>query len=190
MVDFYIVLDFEATCEKDIRIRAPEIIEFPLVVIDAREKRIIDEIQIYVKPLIRPILTPFCVELTGISQETVDGATDFPRAMKQIMSFLDKYSNFAFVTCGNWDLETMLPIQAAHSRIKIHDCFSRWINVKAEYQRCYNERARGMLFMLNRLGITLIGRHHSGIDDCRNIAKIVIHMLRANFKLKQTNKLK
>jgi inhibitor of KinA sporulation pathway (predicted exonuclease) len=30
----------------------------------------------------------------------------------------------------------------------------------------------GMDGMLNELAIPLVGHHHSGIDDCRNIAKI------------------
>jgi len=35
-----------------------------------------------------------------------------------------------------------------------------------------------MAGMLNILGMKLDGRHHSGIDDCRNIAKIVVVSVR------------
>lgn len=55
----------------------------------------------------------------------------------------------------------------------------KWCNVKI----CFNKalpgcRARGMPSMLDQLGLTLEGRHHSGIDDCRNIANIVITLVK------------
>ena len=35
----------------------------------------------------------------------------------------------------------------------------------------------GMAGMLRALDLELVGRHHSGIDDARNIARIVITLL-------------
>lgn len=32
--------------------------------------------------------------------------------------------------------------------------------------------------MLHSLELTLLGRHHSGIDDCRNICRIAIELIR------------
>jgi len=40
----------------------------------------------------------------------------------------------------------------------------------------------GMEDMLQKCGLKLEGRHHSGIDDAKNIASIVIHMLKSGFK--------
>ena len=50
-----------------------EIIEFPVVIIDVKQKAIKAVFQTYVKPVLDPQLTPFCTELTGITQEQVDG---------------------------------------------------------------------------------------------------------------------
>ena len=36
---------------------------------------------------------------------------------------------------------------------------------------------RGMTCMLDHFGLKLEGRHHSGIDDCRNIARVCACML-------------
>ena len=66
--DFIVVYDFECQCEdktKDLTFN--EIIEFPIVVIDVKQRKIVAEFQTYVKPTIHPILTPFCTELTGIT---------------------------------------------------------------------------------------------------------------------------
>jgi len=43
-----------------------------------------------------------------------------------------------------------------------------------------------MTDMLAFLGLELKGRHHSGIDDCRNIAQVLIRMLRDGAVLAET----
>ena len=159
---------------------------------------------------------------------------------------------FAFVTCGDWDLKTMLPAQLALiGRAKPPTAFRRWINIKQAFKSVYSTGARGMvsvseswkhlttslcadqyltflpricsrntdgggstqrrpmhptrdifrgavacrcwLFlmtcallmtslhskagMLTTLKMDLEGRHHSGIDDCKNIGRIAKRML-------------
>lgn len=36
--DYLFVLDFEATCDKDVRLYPQEIIEFPVVVVDVKKR--------------------------------------------------------------------------------------------------------------------------------------------------------
>ncbi|KAG8230208.1 hypothetical protein J437_LFUL009270, partial [Ladona fulva] len=66
--DFFLVLDFEATCERNVKLDPQEIIEFPCLKING--KTMIEEktFHRYVKPRYSPVLSPFCVELTGILQ--------------------------------------------------------------------------------------------------------------------------
>ena len=108
----------------------------------------------------------------------------------------------AFLTCGDWDLKTMLPQQLRISNIDVDAVspvtdsdtgssrpyaplaiatlptpFDRWINVKRSFQQQHGlRRARGMEGMLRHAGLALEGRHHSGIDDCKNILRIVQRM--------------
>lgn len=64
--DYLLVLDFEATCwNNNDRGRKNEVIEFSVVMYDVNEGRIIDEFQQYVQPSEFPILSEFCIELTG-----------------------------------------------------------------------------------------------------------------------------
>ena len=37
---------------------------------------------------------------------------------------------FAFVTCGDWDLKTLLPRQCIHTGLGIPAYFKSWINIK------------------------------------------------------------
>jgi ERI1 exoribonuclease 3 len=93
-------------------------------------------------------------------------------------------TSHAFLTCGDWDLKTMLPDQLARES-QTNRCipssgpppFDRWINIKKEFRTHYkNKHGKGMAEMLKRLGMELEGRHHSGIDDCKNILRIVQRM--------------
>lgn len=201
LFDYYVVLDFEATCDNVARIDKQEIIEFPMVVVDARTTTIINEFQRYVRPVHNPVLTPFCKELTGIQQATVDQAQTFPAVYKEVLGWLegnqigfDRKAGqkcFAIVTCGDWDLKTMLPIQLGWCpSLAKSQYFARWINLKRVMQNIVgrNERVTGMEYMLNYYGLPLEGRHHSGIDDCRNIAAVLIQMLRAGQRVDFTSK--
>jgi hypothetical protein len=38
--------------------------------------------------------------------------------------------NFTFLTCGDWDLKTMLPSQCRHFNLAYPNYFKKWINVK------------------------------------------------------------
>jgi ERI1 exoribonuclease 3 len=101
--------------------------------------------------------------------------------------FLDDPAQYSFITCGDWDLKTALPQQLSLASSHIHKSDSsllqthfidRLINLKWSYKRQYNDRyTKGMTSMLKKLGMKIQGRHHSGIDDCKNILRIVERML-------------
>eukprot|EP01083_Nonionella_stella_P155176 500978_1 len=56
--------------------------------------------------------------------------------------------------------------------------FHSWINIKRIFTQTYKKkRGGGMMSILRTLGIKHVGRHHSGIDDVRNICNIVLHIL-------------
>ncbi|EKF39438.1 hypothetical protein MOQ_000337 [Trypanosoma cruzi marinkellei] len=192
--DAYVVLDFEATCERNRRLEEPEIIEFPMVLIDARSHHILTEFQRYVRPVVNPILSDFCTELTGITQSVVDTAKTFPLVFDAALEFLrgsgygeaPPLRSYLFVTCGDWDLKTMLPSQLrttakTGTAIVAPPTFRRWCNLKVPMRAIAPTKAGGVFDlkeMLAAVGLPLKGRHHSGIDDCRNIASIVQELLR------------
>ena len=67
--DYLAVIDFEATCqENNTADYKHEIIEFPIVLVDTAQRKIVDEFHSYVRPVLNPRLTEFCTTLTGITQ--------------------------------------------------------------------------------------------------------------------------
>jgi inhibitor of KinA sporulation pathway (predicted exonuclease) len=160
-----------------------------LVIIDVQARRILRQQRWYIRPTRNPALSSFCMELTGITQATVDGAEPFEVVFPLVQSYLDKFlasinptSSFTFVTCGDWDLNTMLKSQLSISRINFKSTlpsyWRRWINIQNIFQDITGGHTRDMKEMLSALGIPLVGRHHCGLDDCLNIASIALRLIR------------
>jgi ERI1 exoribonuclease 3 len=75
---------------------------------------------------------------------------------------LPTVDNVLMVTCGDWDLKTMLPTQCETCKISIPKYFTKWTNLKILCTKYCGFNIRGMTDMLNFYKLELIGRHHSG----------------------------
>lgn len=177
--EYLLVMDFEATCEKNSVLRPQEIIELPCAVLSTRDWSLKDVFHEYIKPKFNPILTPFCVELTGIIQDMVDNQPHFPDVFSKFCEWLtkegyfDKPNKSTFVTCGNWDLKVMLPNQCNLENIVLPDQFKQWIDLKHVYSEYSMYYPKSLLDMLVRLNLPQHGRLHSGIDDVKNMVAII-----------------
>ncbi|MEZ4449517.1 MAG: 3'-5' exonuclease [Nannocystaceae bacterium] len=201
--DHLVILDFEATCKPGAPPDPQEIIEFPSVLVSLRDNAVLDEFSSFVRPVHHPALSEFCTELTGIRQEEVDGAPPFLEVYAAHRDWLVGHGlldadgrgeeRFAFVTCGDWDLQTMLPVQCAASELPVSalpKAYRRWINIKKIFAAVkLREKGFGMPSMLKALGLPLLGRHHRGIDDSHNIARITLALAALGGKMEITGKL-
>ncbi|KAK9123275.1 hypothetical protein Sjap_012877 [Stephania japonica] len=68
---YFVVIDFEATCDKEKVPHPQEIIEFPSVLVNSMTGQVEDFFQRYVRPAVNQHLSDFCKELTGIQQNQV-----------------------------------------------------------------------------------------------------------------------
>ncbi len=186
MIKYICVLDFEATCWNDREDRSQmEIIEFPSILykLDNYEIRKVEEFHEYVRPTLNPILSDFCKELTGITQEQVDKSDIFKNVFSRHYQWLKNRVNnlddVYILTCGSFDLKTQLRRELKNKNIKsCHEVYKRYINIKNEFEYFYKKKISGMPTMLKYLNLELDGRHHSGIDDCRNISKILERLVK------------
>jgi inhibitor of KinA sporulation pathway (predicted exonuclease) len=156
-------LDFEANCSDTDRRVQNEIIEFPMI-IPGR-----GEFHAYVRP--EAPLTPFCTQLTGITQATVDNAAPLKEVLAAATLWLQDVDEVVFVTCGNWDLNVALPRDCARKKLKVPKAFKRFLNLK-DVVRAAGLPSSDMAEMLAGLGLEFEGRPHSGIDDTRNMVAI------------------
>jgi ERI1 exoribonuclease 3 len=188
---YLLILDFEATCNQGKPAPKPqEIIEFPTLLYNIDTREIEEEFHFYIKPDVNPNLSSFCSELTGITQDQVDNGISLVDVLSQHESWLFEKEflprirkdgsscSFKYLTCGDWDLKMCLPRQLDYHQLQMPNYFKSYINIKEDFRQLYERRNRlGMKGMLNVLDMEIVGRHHSGIDDCRNLARIRTRML-------------
>lgn len=65
---YFVVIDFEATCDKAKNPHPQEIIEFPSVIVSSMTGQLEACFQTYVRPTCNQMLSEFCKDLTGIQQ--------------------------------------------------------------------------------------------------------------------------
>ena len=104
-LDYFLVLDFEANSNEGQG--CPNVIEFPVLKLNVLTLETESIFHSYVQPIIHPKLSTFIKELTGITQEMVDGQPTLPRVLDNLSSWmkkeglLDKGTHSCFVTCGD-----------------------------------------------------------------------------------------
>jgi 3'-5' exoribonuclease 1 len=163
---------------RDPRVR--EIIEFPAVLVDCETMRVIDQFHSYVRPVYHPRLSSFCTQLTGIEQHTVDAAPTFPEVFRAFEKWFRKTTankRFAFVADGPVDFGTFLFGQCQISGIVFPKYVQRWVNLKTIFSNFFDTGRMKLAEMVNFLGLNMEGRLHSGIDDARNIASILVQLV-------------
>ena len=174
--DNYLVIDLEATCcdSGTIPQGETEIIEIGAVVADAGSLQPIDEFGAFLRPVRHPILTEFCTALTSITQQDVDNAKGFPDVLDQLIQWAARYPNSVFSSWGEYDRKQLARDCSFH---RVRYPFEDHVNLKKLFAAAMGLRKPdGMAPALRRVGLPLQGTHHRGIDDARNIVRLLPYM--------------
>jgi len=134
---------------------------------------VIDELQLYVQPTIHPTLTRFCTELTGIEQETVNDAPLLKVSLKQLAGFLERHSPSAWGSWGKFDAR-QFEVETANKSLPNPLASMPHHNIKQLFARKRGHR-EGFARAVQLSGLRFQGRHHSGLDDARNIGRFIDH---------------
>lgn len=166
------LIDLECTCDEN-DFDQHEIIEIGVVTgilgDDAFDP--IEELQLYVKPSINPTLTEFCVELTGITQDVVDNADFLPKALLNLQNHLQKHKVVAWTSWGKFDANQFSK-ECSLKSLKNPLADLQHLNLKQLFARKFGHRV-GITRALDLREMKFEGRLHSGLDDTRNIARLV-----------------
>lgn len=188
---YFVVIDFEATCDKEMNPNPQEIIEFPSVIVNSATGQLESYFQRYVRPAYNQHLTDFCKELTGIQQTQVDSGVSLSEALLMHDEWLEakgiKHKNFAVVTWSNWDCRVMLESECRLKRIRKPPYFNRWINLKVPFQEVFGGVRCNLKEAVQLSGLAWEGRAHCGLDDARNTARLLALLMRGGFRFSITN---
>jgi inhibitor of KinA sporulation pathway (predicted exonuclease) len=173
LLDKIVVVDIEATCWNGPNPEGAQndIIEIGICLLDVATGEITDSKGIMVKPE-RSDISAFCTELTTITPEQIaaEGIT-FKDACKQLRSQYDTKSR-AWASFGAYD-QKLFQKQCTEMGVT-YPFGASHINVKPLFALKHKLREEsGMAGALDLLGLELEGTHHRGVDDAKNIAKIL-----------------
>jgi len=173
-VKHYLVIDLEATTSNDGTLPRDEMetIEIGAVLVRAITLAVEAEFQSFVRPVRHPTLTPFCTQLTGITQGMLADAPEFPEALESLRQamLVGRWG----VIWGSWGLfdDTQLRRDCA-----FHDVtypMPEHMNLKNVFSAAQGRRKRyGMSKALRLCGLPLEGAHHRALDDAKNIAQLL-----------------
>lgn len=173
---FLNVVDVEATCwpGKPPAGQVSEIIEIGLCVVDLAARERVSRHRILVRPA-RSAVSDFCTELTGLTQEEVDGGVDFATACALLER--EHYSRSRpWASWGDYD-RRQFQRQCAATGVR-YPFGSRHTNAKRAFAEIRGlPRPLGMSSALQEAGLPLEGRHHRGVDDAWNIAALILDTL-------------
>lgn len=195
--DHFVVVDFEATCERGRRIYPQEIIEFPAVLVDAATGRLVSAFRAYVRPRHHPRLTDFCRELTGIAQGNVDAGVGLAEALLRHDEWLraagvvEGGGRFAVVTWGDADCRTMLEQECRFKGIAKPAYFDRWVDLRVHFEAAFGGGGRRVKLQeaVRAAGLEWVGRLHCGLDDACNTARLLVELLRRGVPISITGSL-
>jgi inhibitor of KinA sporulation pathway (predicted exonuclease) len=169
---YFAVIDFEATCWDEGERRADqEIIEIGCVVVERMGGEPVNEFDTFVRPVRYPELSDFCTELTTITQRDVDTAPTFPNALGMMQDMLGDPLQYIFCSWGEFD-RFILTAACRFHRVP-YPFDDEYLDLADVFADKIGGRKMPMQQALLRLGLDHEGTLHRGIDDARNIARIL-----------------
>ncbi len=178
-----IFVDFEATCwdkkEKNKRPHA-EIIEIGAVA-TGQNLQEIGKFTAIIRPVIEPVLSDYCKELTGLSQTDVEIGIDFNGAIDLFYQWIMHYKsteNAILYTWGNYDI-FLLKRSLRRHRNKNKDFFKMIqkegiIDLQEQFMQCTSlpYSSCNLVKALQIIGENYHGTMHTSIDDAANMIKL------------------
>ncbi|MDD1014596.1 exonuclease domain-containing protein [Pseudomonas rubra] len=171
----WLVIDLEATTDDGgWPVTDMEIIEIGAVLVD-RQDRELSHFQRFVRPRRRPQLTPFCRELTHISQANVDTAHPLPEVWAQFERWLGHHAQHleGWVSWGDYDHKQLLQEWRQYQLASLLQTLPH-INLKQHFAKARQlQRPLGLRGALQLAGLQFSGRQHRALEDARNTARLL-----------------
>ncbi|XP_031388862.1 ERI1 exoribonuclease 2-like isoform X1 [Punica granatum] len=188
---YFVVIDFEATCDKGKNPHPQEIIEFPSVIVSSMTGQLEACFQTYVRPTCNQVLSDFCKDLTGIQQIQVDRGVTLSEALLRHDKWLEKKgiksTKFVVVTWSNWDCRVMLESECRYKKIRKPPYFNQWINLKVPFHEVFGGVRCNLKEAVEMAGLTWQGRAHCGLDDAKNTARLLSVLMHKGIRFSITN---
>ena len=188
MPEHYLVVDLEATTSRDGSVPRDEreTIEIGAVLVRVESLEPEAEFATLVRPVRHPTLTPFCTQLTTITQAMVAEAPLFPAAMAAFAQQMPlAESGVVFCSWGEFDRRQLERDSAYHGipyLLPVHLNLKRRFSESVGSSRRARRRGFGVAEALAACHLEFEGTAHRGLDDARNIARLLPWIVRGTPK--------
>ncbi|WP_250088287.1 3'-5' exonuclease [Marinobacter sp. ATCH36] len=179
-----LVIDLEATCwagrvapdGEPQHLHNMEIIEFGCALATSSGE-LLDSLSLIVRPIRFPQLSDFCTSLTSITQSMIDEAPPFPAVVQALDDWLGSLSeDFIWCSWGNYDRLHVLAESQKHGHTPRFMAYPH-LNLKRIWRRTTGQKKKnGLAHALAFHKLDFEGRHHRGVDDARNIVRLLPFM--------------
>jgi inhibitor of KinA sporulation pathway (predicted exonuclease) len=99
------------------------------------------------------------------------------------LTWAQSHEGALFASWGDYDRKQLICDCAVHGS-RVPEWLLTHVNIKKDFARCVGGRPCGMRKALDKANLPLDGTHHKGIDDARNIAKLLAYILDRDATLK------
>jgi len=172
-----IVIDLEATCwetDAETALNTSEIIEVGVCILDVNSGEIRKQRGIIVNPIASKV-SPFCTELTGITQEMVDCGVSFEQALK-ILREEYRVDQKVLAAWGNYD-QNMLMKECERHCLK-PPFGPTYMNISALATMKLKTRRLSLSRACELYELKFEGRLHRGVDDAVMAAKVLWEIIK------------
>jgi len=169
-----LVVDLEWTCGDSIPNEEQETIEIGAVILSNDGDIILAEFSTLIKP-IRHEVSELCESVTNISNAMLEDAPDFQHAMRSFTSWTGLFGCKGFCSWGPSDRRLLMQdvkLWDGHPGTPATYPYTEHTDLARLFTKKTGSR-RGHRKAMKRLGIEPEGQHHRGLDDARNIAKMI-----------------
>ncbi len=170
-----LIVDLEATCWNRAEHVAErmETIEIGALDLDPAEPTRVREFQAFIRPVRFPMLSAFCTELTSITQADVDSAESFAPVFARFVEWIGDPALVRLCSWGDYDRRQLIRDCADHG--VRYPLATDHLNLKHLCSAALGVRPFGLQRALDVAGLGFIGVHHRGLDDARNITRLLMY---------------
>ena len=164
------------------------IIQIGAVVGNIKTGEILETLCVNVNPYEQ--LTPFIIDLTGITQEDVDNGVSLEEAFEKLRELHLKYKSFVnpIVWGGGDSSELIQQVKAKNPEKSLNIFGRRWIDVKTLFVSWRFANGQpiqgGLAKSMTKVGLKFDGRKHNAMSDALN----TFHMYRAMLDMLKSSK--
>lgn len=170
----YIIFDLELTCwEGDMAGRQQEIIEIGAIKINSYGHSV-SQFTKFVKPVHFPILSPYCINLTSISQSQINHAKHFKEIFPQFIDWCEHQGDpYYLIAWGHSDQKFLL------NECKSNKLDTDWSDFYIDLNKMYTKikKLRENVSLTSALNMEMIeweGQQHRAEDDAYNLSKLFV----------------